>query len=94
MPPVTCCAYNHVGMATITLYTKAGCHLCERAERVILNVQAELSFQLERRDISQDDALWECYRFDIPVIAIDGEERFRHRVSEPELRAALSPSLP
>ena len=80
-------------MATITLYTKAGCHLCERAERVILSVQQELGFQLERQDISQDDALWERYRFEVPVIAVDGEERFRHRVSEPELRAALGPSL-
>lgn len=81
-------------MATITLYTKAGCHLCARAERVILSVQPEFGFQFERRDISQDAALWECYRFDIPVIAIDGEERFRHRMSEAELRAALSTASP
>lgn len=94
MPPVACCAYNHVGMVTITLYTKAGCHLCERAERVILSVQKEFGFQLERRDISQDDALWERYRCDVPVIAIDGEERFRHRVSETDLRALLSTSTP
>jgi glutaredoxin len=79
-------------MPTITLYTKAGCHLCERAQRTILSLQRELGFQFEQRDITQDAAIWERYRFDIPVIAIDGQERFRHRVSETELRAALKRS--
>jgi len=79
-------------MAIVTLYTKANCPLCQRAERVILSLQAELGFRFERQDITQDPTLYERYRFDIPVIAIDGQERFHHRVSKAELRAALGPT--
>lgn len=81
--------YNHPIMVIVTLYTKADCPLCRRAERVILSLQEELGFRFERQDITQDVMLYERYRFDIPVIAIDGQERFRHRVGKDELRAAL-----
>ena len=40
-------------MNWITLYTRAGCHLCEEAERVLRQEQAAAGFGLELVDIDQ-----------------------------------------
>lgn len=41
------------------------------------------SFTLEEIDIESDNELLKKYKYDIPVITIDGVEAFRHRV-DPE----------
>ena len=74
---------------TVTLFSRPGCHLCDDAHAVLEAVRRETPFQLEVRDISGDLALLAAYRHDIPVIAIDGVEAFRHTVSAPELRRRL-----
>jgi hypothetical protein len=71
----------------VRLYVAEGCHLCEAAVDVVRTV-CEDDFELV--DITGDDDLEHRYRVLIPVVEIDGEERFRFEVDEHALRAAVS----
>jgi len=70
----------------VILYTRAGCHLCDDAQTLL--VQFGLHPQLI--DIDQDPDLCERYTYCVPVIVIDGKERFRGRVNETLLRRLLA----
>ncbi len=76
-------------MRRVTLYAKPYCPLCHKAEETILELQSRLGFFFEKIDISQSEKLFEQYQYDIPIILIDGLERFRHRVTKEELESAL-----
>jgi glutaredoxin len=76
-------------MRRVTLYEKPYCSLCHKAEQTILGLQDRLGFGFERVDITQDPQLFEKYQYEIPVILIDGVERFRHRLTPEELERAL-----
>lgn len=76
-------------MKTITLYTKPDCPLCEKAEALLLEIQHEITFELKKINIAQDAALFEEYRYEIPVIAMEGRELCRYRVDREILRRAL-----
>jgi glutaredoxin len=81
-------------MPTVTLYGRAGCHLCDDARAVLERIRAEAGFELVERDIEDDDDLLRRYLERIPVIALDGEELFDFFVDEPALRAALRSGSP
>jgi glutaredoxin len=74
-------------MSVVTLYTRAGCHLCEEAEAALATVG--VPFTLERVDIEADDELFKRYLERIPVIAVDGEEVFDYAVDVAALRRKL-----
>jgi glutaredoxin len=76
-------------MNRITLYTRAGCHLCEEAERVVRAEQAGAGFRLELVDIDRDPELARRYGVRVPVVAVDGEELFEYEVPPDLLRARL-----
>jgi len=76
-------------MRVVTLYGRAGCHLCDEARTLLLRIQAASPFRLEEIDVESDDALLLHYLERIPVIALDGEELFDHFVDEQELRRRL-----
>ena len=63
-------------MTRVTLYGKAGCHLCEEARNEIEAVRRERSFDLTEVDVSLDPALHRRYGERIPVVEVDGEEVF------------------
>ena len=69
----------------VTLYTKAGCCLCEEAKQEIDRARRKADFELEIIDIESDPRLRSQYQYDIPVIAIDGERAFRYHVKAEEL---------
>jgi glutaredoxin len=69
----------------IVIYGKPGCHLCDDARAVLERVGAPF----EEIDITTDDALHAAYLERIPVITIDGRERFEFFVDEAALRALL-----
>jgi len=77
-------------MKTITLYTKADCHLCHEAERALRALQQEIPFEFVLTDITQDPQLFERYRYDIPVVRVGGVELCRHRVDVEGVRRALT----
>ena len=73
----------------VIVYSRPGCHLCEEAKTVIEEVGREMDLTLEEVNIESDLDLLQKYRFDIPVITINGVEAFRHSVEQSTLREAL-----
>jgi len=72
------------------MYSRPGCHLCDDARAVILGVRARIAFAYEEVDISAEDALELEYGVRIPVVAVDGRERFEIAVDPAELARALA----
>ncbi len=77
------------GVTEVVLYTRPGCHLCDRAREVLERVRAEAPIVLREYDISADDALHARYLERIPVVTINGEEAFELEVDEAEIRERL-----
>ena len=75
--------------AHVVVYSRPGCHLCEELKDVILSAGCNELFTVEEISIDADPALYERYKYDIPVVAINGVERFMHRVKAEEFCAAL-----
>ena len=74
----------------VTFLHAAGCHLCESAERVLAQVQADIPFELEKVDITDDPKLERRYRERIPVVLVDGEEAFTYFLHPDGLRRRLA----
>jgi glutaredoxin len=70
----------------VKLYTRTGCHLCDQAEALLVRH----GLRPELVDIDADPALRERYHECVPVVEIDGRERFRGRVNEVLLRRILA----
>jgi glutaredoxin len=77
----------------VVLYGRPGCHLCEDAREVLLQVRAEHPFTLREADIERDDALLAAYLERIPVVTIDGVEAFEYFVDASALREKLSSAV-
>jgi len=73
----------------VLLYSRPGCGLCDEAREVILAARASVPFDLREVDVSGDDALELEYGIRIPVVLIDGVERFEVRVDVGELHGYL-----
>ena len=70
----------------VILYTRAGCHLCEEARQTLV----KHGLAVEEIDIDEHNELRSRYDTCVPVVVIDGRERFRGRVDEMLLRRLLS----
>ena len=64
----------------VDIYSKPACSLCEEAVAVVERVRARIPFFLAVVDIRQSPELFATWRYDIPVVLIDGEVAFKHRV--------------
>ena len=73
-------------MPSVTLYTRQGSHLCDDAQALLL--RHGLHPQLV--DIDADSALRERYNECVPVVEINGRERFRGRINEVLLMRVLT----
>jgi glutaredoxin len=78
-----------ISKAHVIIYSRPGCHLCEEAKQAIESAQCANEYTLEEIDIESDAALLRRYQFEIPVITINGEEAFRHRLTSVEFREKL-----
>jgi glutaredoxin len=76
----------------VTLVTRAGCHLCEEAERVLRRMHAELRFDYREVDVDSAAALQAEFSDRVPVILLDDREHGYWRVEEARLRRALERS--
>jgi glutaredoxin len=68
------------------VFTRQGCHLCEVAEAVLV----EHGFEVELVDVDADPALRARYDQCVPVVEIDGRERFRGRIDRRLLRRLMA----
>ena len=71
------------------MYSRPGCGLCDEARAVILAERERTSFGFEEVDISGDDALELEYGIRIPVVLIDGDERFEISLDRRRFAAEL-----
>ena len=67
-------------MASVTLYGKPGCHLCDEARAVVGDALAGRDVDLEEVDVTLDPVLERRYGERIPVLTVDGEELFEYFV--------------
>ena len=74
----------------VVLYHAQGCHLCERALRVLKETRQETPFDLETIEIDGDPELEARYREWLPVVEIDGERAFVYYVDSGALRRKLA----
>jgi glutaredoxin len=74
----------------VVLYTKPGCRLCEKMKAEMKRADVDNLYTLEEIDIEKDEALWARYRYEIPVLLINGVEAFRHRLNAAEFKARLT----
>ena len=65
----------------IVLYTKPGCHLCEEVEGWLL----EGGTTWLPIDITADPALYERYRYRIPVLDVNGREALAAPITRDEV---------
>jgi glutaredoxin len=76
----------------VTLYMKDGCHLCERARELLVRFDGGGSYgrlNISEVEINSDPALFERYKYVIPVIEIDERAHLEAPISAADLRAAL-----
>jgi glutaredoxin len=72
----------------VVLYSRPRCGLCDQARAVIRAELGRSTFDFEEIDVESDDALELEYGIRIPVVLVDGEERFEISV-DPAAFAAL-----
>ena len=76
--------------AHVIIYSKPGCHLCDKMKAELERAECSSLYHLEEIDINSDPALLARYRYDIPVLLIEGVEAFRHRLSAEQFRNYLN----
>ena len=77
----------------VTLYSRPGCHLCDVVKEQLETIRRELDFHIEERNIDEEVSLRERYNDDIPVVAVNGRDVFKHRIDIGEFREILSSEI-
>jgi glutaredoxin len=72
------------------LYTRPGCDLCDEMKEAMSSSGCVGLYTLEEVDIETDAELFARYRFEIPVLCINGVEAFRHRLRPDEFKAYVT----
>ena len=81
-PSVSGVVYSADG-PLVTLYTKADCSLCDVAKAVLAKARSLQPHTLEAVDITdaENAHLFAKYRYDIPVLSINGMFWSKHRIT-------------
>jgi len=77
-------------MRRVTLYTRAGCCLCDDVKRVLAEARRHVQFDYLEVDIDGDPELRRLYNDQVPVVAIDGVKAFKYRVDLEAFRKKLA----
>ncbi|GHG91141.1 glutaredoxin family protein [Comamonas sp. JC664] len=73
----------------VDIYSKPNCSLCDKAAAVVESVRARIPFDLRIISILEDAEAFTRWRYDIPVVVIEGVPAFMHRVDPAEFEARL-----
>lgn len=73
----------------VTIYTRAGCHLCDEAKTAITPLLNEFEAIVREIDIEGDATLMQRFGCDIPVIYIGRKKAAKHRVNLEQFRRQL-----
>jgi len=76
----------------VKLYTKEGCTLCDKVSDVLKSLRQEHPHSLEAVDITDPDKsdIYDKYKWDIPVLHIDGKYWTKHKLDSTEAIVALA----
>ncbi|MBI2677818.1 MAG: glutaredoxin family protein [Candidatus Koribacter versatilis] len=74
----------------VTLYTRAGCHLCDEVKQTLLHARAKAAFTLHEIDIDTDPALIARYNHEVPVVLINGKKAFKYHLNEADFLRVLN----
>jgi glutaredoxin len=75
----------------LVLVSKPGCHLCDDAREIILDVLKDFpDVSFEEKNMSDDQELIDAYSEEIPVVLIDGKQHSFWRVDSERLSEALA----
>jgi glutaredoxin len=88
-PPNRARSYT-VPIPIVTVYSRPGCHLCDVVKQQLETIRRDMEFHIEERNIDEDASLRERYNDDVPVIAVNGEDVFKHRIHIGKMRDMLS----
>jgi Glutaredoxin-like domain (DUF836) len=73
----------------LQLLSRKQCCLCDDARQAVADVARQGLCTWETLDVDRDKALLVRYGNDVPVLLMDGEKLFEHRVPAEELRRVL-----
>ena len=75
---------------TVTIFSRSNCHLCEVALEVLVGLQEESGFVIEKILIDGDPELEKKYGEQVPVILINGQMHDFFRVDPERFRNSIS----
>jgi len=76
--------------ATVTLVTKPGCHLCDAAREIVVDVVGDFPAAVFiERSIEDDSELYDRFVEEIPVVLINNRVHNIWRVDADRLRGAI-----
>jgi len=76
-------------MPHVQIMSRQECGLCESAKAVVRQAASQGLCTWECVDVDRDKALLVRYGMDVPVVLVNGAERFRHRLDESALNTVL-----
>lgn len=76
-------------MVRLIYFYKEGCWLCDTAEETLNGLAEKYDLSIEKVNITSSDALYELYRFDIPVIEFRDGTSLRGRIKKKDLLERL-----
>lgn len=77
-------------MKTVTLLGRAGCHLCDDARAVVVEVAGRTGAAITELDVDDDPELRAEYGDMVPVVLIDGVQHGYFTIDADRLARALS----
>jgi thiol-disulfide isomerase/thioredoxin len=76
-------------MVRLTFYYKNGCWLCDTAEEMLNGLKEKYDIKVNKVAIDSDDALYDLYRFDIPVFEFRDGSSIHGRIRKKDLLQKL-----
>ena len=77
----------------VEIYSKPGCHLCDEAKEVLIKAKQEFDMEIKEINIEEDHELFQKYRYDIPVIWINGRKAYKYRIDPADLHRRLEKEI-
>jgi len=74
----------------IILFTTQGCHLCEQAHELLLDIADKQPLEISLREIGDDDDLVARYGIRIPVVQFPDETELDWPFSQADVEAIIS----
>jgi glutaredoxin len=77
------------GSLNLTLYTRAGCHLCEEMKAQLAPLMQEFGACLAEVDVDTDATLTALFGYDVPVLFLGDRKVAKHRLDARQLRRQM-----